>query len=103
MIVQLALLYGQDLSVARLLEVALVVVAAFGARSLARLVTGRWPAVSWLSRAFIGFASTLALGFGALNYFERGEELGSFVAAFLPARNLPVAGSERHDVSVVPA
>ncbi|MBN1631684.1 MAG: hypothetical protein JW990_18165 [Thermoleophilia bacterium] len=72
MALSLAGIYDQALDRERALELAGVVALGFGSRAVARSLV-RWvPGISWVVKAGAGYAATLAIGKGAIRYFEKG-------------------------------
>jgi uncharacterized protein (DUF697 family) len=72
MALSIAGIYGQELDRERAVELAGVVGMAFGLRALARYLVRAVPGISWVVRAGMGYAATMAIGKGAIRYFEKG-------------------------------
>lgn len=72
MVLQIAFAYGQSLTKDRVKELAVVVGGGFLFRSLARGVVGAIPFLGWIVKGVVGFSGTLAMGYGAIEYFEDG-------------------------------
>jgi len=76
LLLRLAALYGLSLDRGRLAELAPVVGAAFGWRSLARELVGFLPAgLGVVPKAAIAYAGTLAIGRAAVWYYETGRKM----------------------------
>lgn len=72
MVLSIASAYGQELDRERAIELAGVVGAGFGLRAVARCLVRLMPGIGWLVKAGTAYAGTLALGRGAVRYFENG-------------------------------
>ena len=72
MILQIAAAYGQHMNKDRVKELAAVVGGGFAFRSIARTAIGFVPVLGWVIRGVVGYSGTLAMGYAALEYFERG-------------------------------
>lgn len=79
MVVQIAACYGQPLSTERIKELLVVVGGGFAFRTVARQVVGLVPGFGWAIKATIGYSGTLAMGYGAIEYFERGGDMDGIV------------------------
>lgn len=76
LLLRLAAVYGLPLDRARLTEVAPIVGAAFGWRTLARELVGFLPAgLGVVPKAAIAYAGTLAVGHAATWYYETGRAM----------------------------
>ncbi|MDR0515246.1 MAG: hypothetical protein LBG81_08845 [Coriobacteriaceae bacterium] len=95
MLLQVAAAYGQEMSLARAKELAVVIGGAFVCRSLARQLVAFVPALGWVIKAGVGFSGTLAMGFAAIEYFERGGSPEGLPPAMAKVRNkaLCIAGT----------
>jgi len=62
MALQVAVIYGEDISWERAAEIVVVVGSAFATRALARLLTKRFRLMAWPLKSAIAFGSTVALG-----------------------------------------
>lgn len=83
MILSIASVYGQEIGRERALELVGVIGMGFGFRGLARSLTRSIPGIGWVLKAVTGYAATLALGMGAIRYFEKGAPAAtSKVVAF---------------------
>lgn len=74
MVLGLAAAHGEELSLERARELAGVLAAGLGFRTLARQVVKLVPVGGWAASAGIGYAGTLAVGRAAILYFERGKK-----------------------------
>jgi uncharacterized protein (DUF697 family) len=73
MVLGIAAVYGEEISLDRARELAGVLAAGFGLRALARQVVKLVPVAGWAASGAIGYAGTLAMGRAAVLYFERGK------------------------------
>jgi uncharacterized protein (DUF697 family) len=73
MVLGIAAVYGEDMSVERARELIGVLAAGFGFRALSRQVVKLVPVAGWAASGAIGYAGTLAMGRTAMLYFERGK------------------------------
>jgi uncharacterized protein (DUF697 family) len=62
LVLRIAVAHGQEIGPSRVPEIASVVGAAFGFRTLARQVLGLVPFAGWATRAGIAYAGTKAIG-----------------------------------------
>lgn len=76
MLLQIAAAYGEPLDTARIKELAAVVAGGFVFRTLAREVVGVVPGVGWAIKGGIAYSGTFAMGMAAIEYFEKGADLG---------------------------
>ena len=53
-------------------DVAGIVGMGFGLRALARRLVRSTPGIGWVLKAVTGYTATLAIGLGAVQYFEKG-------------------------------
>jgi uncharacterized protein (DUF697 family) len=74
MVLGIAAVYGEEISLERARELVGVLAAGFGFRALARQVVKLVPVAGWAASAAIGYAGTLAMGRAAVLYFERGKK-----------------------------
>ncbi len=74
MVLGIAAVYGEEISLDRARELVGVLAAGFGLRALARQVVKLVPVGGWAASGAIGFAGTLAMGRAAILYFERGKK-----------------------------
>lgn len=72
MILSLADLFGEEVHWDRIPELAMVVGSGVGFRAVARFLVRLFPGVGGLVKGGTGYAGTLALGWGAVRYFESG-------------------------------
>ncbi len=73
MVLGIAAVYGEEISLDRARELAGVLAAGFGLRALTRQVVKLIPVGGWAASGTIGYAGTLAMGRAAVLYFERGK------------------------------
>jgi uncharacterized protein (DUF697 family) len=74
MVLSIAAVYGQDLSLDRARELLGVLAAGFGLRALSRQVVKLVPFGGWAAAAAIGYAGTITMGRATMLYFERGGQ-----------------------------
>lgn len=74
MVLNIAAIHGEALSIDRAQELAGVVAAGFGLRALSRQLVKFIPLGGWAAAAAIGYAGTLAMGRATMLYFERGKQ-----------------------------
>lgn len=74
MVLHIAAVYGEELSMERVRELIGVLAAGFGMRALGRQVVKLIPFGGWAVAAAIGYAGTLAMGRATMLYFERGGQ-----------------------------
>lgn len=74
MVLNIAAIYGEELSLDRARELIGVLAAGFGFRALGRQVVKLIPVGGWAVAAVIGYAGTLAMGRATMLYFERGKQ-----------------------------
>ena len=74
MVLNIAAIYGEELSMDRARELIGVLAAGFGFRALGRQVVKLIPVGGWAVAAVIGYAGTLAMGRATVLYFERGKQ-----------------------------
>lgn len=74
MVLNLAAIYGEELSLDRARELLGVLAAGFGLRALGRQVVKLVPVGGWAAASVIGYAGTLAMGRATMLYFERGKQ-----------------------------
>ncbi|MFH0916911.1 MAG: DUF697 domain-containing protein [bacterium] len=72
MILSIASIYGEQIDLERAVELAGVVGMGFGFRALSRLLVRSTPGLGWVLKAVTGYTATLAVGLGAVHYFEKG-------------------------------
>lgn len=73
MVLMIAAAHGEELSLERARELAGVLAAGVGLRTLARQAVKLVPVGGWAAAGTIGYAGTLAMGRAAILYFERGK------------------------------
>lgn len=74
MVLNIAAIYGEELSLDRARELIGVLAAGFGLRALGRQVVKLIPIGGWAAASVIGYAGTLAMGRATMLYFERGKQ-----------------------------
>ncbi|MFA4964550.1 MAG: DUF697 domain-containing protein [Thermoleophilia bacterium] len=75
MVLKIAAAYGQEVGLDRALELLSVVGSGFVFRTLARQALDFVPGLGWALKGAVGFSATVALGQGAIAYFEAGAPL----------------------------
>jgi len=83
MVLTLAALYGENVDLDRIPELALVLAGGVSFRAVARALSRLLPGVGALVKGGTGYAGTLALGWAAARYFEHGAPLAA--SRLLPA------------------
>lgn len=76
MLLQIAAAYGETLGVDRAKELFAVVGGAFMFRAVARQAVAFVPGFGWAIKGGIGYSGTIAMGYAAIKYFEKGVDLG---------------------------
>jgi uncharacterized protein (DUF697 family) len=72
MMLSLAGIYGVEIDRERAVELVGLVGIGFGLRALARSFLRSAPGIGWAVKASTGFTGTVAVGFAAMRYFEKG-------------------------------
>jgi uncharacterized protein (DUF697 family) len=72
MMLSLAGIYGVEIDRERAVELMGLVGVGFGLRALARSFLRSAPGIGWAIKAGTGFTGTVAVGFAAIRYFEKG-------------------------------
>lgn len=72
MVLNIAAVYGEEITLDRARELLGVLAAGFGLRALSRQIVKLVPVAGWAASGAIGYAGTLAMGRAAVLYFERG-------------------------------
>jgi uncharacterized protein (DUF697 family) len=72
MVLSIASIYGEEIDRERAVELAAVVGAGFGMRAIARSLVQSVPEIGWVLKAATAYSATVALGLGAIQYFEKG-------------------------------
>jgi uncharacterized protein (DUF697 family) len=72
MVLNLAVLYGEELSQQRALEIISVIGAGLGFRAVARQFADLVPGPGWALKGAVGYSGTVALGEAAIRYFKEG-------------------------------
>lgn len=75
MVLQIGAAYGQEMTMARLKEVAAVAAAAYLSRGLARRLVAAVPVVGFAVKAGVAYGLTAAMGYGVIEYFEGGRNV----------------------------
>lgn len=88
MVLSIASMYGEEIGKERAIELAGIVGLGFGLRGLARYFVRKMPGIGWVTRGVTGYAATLAIGKGAVRYFEKGAPAST-------SRVVALAGSLR--------
>jgi uncharacterized protein (DUF697 family) len=88
MVLAIAGIYGAEIDRERAIELAAIVAAGFGLRALARSLVRYIPGVGLIIKAGSSYAATVALGLGAVRYFESGAPAST-------SRVMALAGSLR--------
>ncbi len=74
MVLGIAAVYGEEISLDRARELLGVLAAGFGLRAISRQVVKLVPVAGWAASGAIGYAGTLAMGRATVLYFERGKK-----------------------------
>jgi uncharacterized protein (DUF697 family) len=74
MVLGIAAVYGEEISLDSARELLGVLAAGFGFRALSRQAVKLVPVAGWAASSVIGYAGTLAMGRAAILYFERGKK-----------------------------
>jgi len=82
MILQIAAAYGETLGLRRSIELLGVIGGGLTMRSIARQAAGLVPALGWAVKGGIAYSGTLAMGYAAIAYFEKGDCPGSLKNRF---------------------
>ncbi len=72
MVLSVAGIHGEKIDLDRAVELVAVVGVGFGLRSLSRTLLRLLPGTGFLLKPLIGYGATMALGLGAVRYFEKG-------------------------------
>lgn len=88
LVLQIASIYGAEINVSRLRELACVMGSAFGWRALARELCDMIPGLGWALKAGVGYSGTQAVGRTAVAYFEKqaGEDI-TVISSASPIKN----------------
>ena len=76
---QIAAVYGAELSKQRLKELIFILGGGLGFRTLARRLIHLVPAVGWAVRGSVAYSGTFAIGLATQKYFEYGGDLKSIL------------------------
>ncbi len=74
MVLNIAAVYGEEISLDRARELLGVLAAGLGLRAFYRQILKLVPVAGWAASGAIGYAGTLAMGRTAVLYFERGKK-----------------------------
>lgn len=77
MILQIAAAYGESLGIRRSVELLGVIGGGLTLRSIARQAAALVPALGWVMKGGIAYTGTLAMGYAAIAYFEKGNSAES--------------------------
>jgi uncharacterized protein (DUF697 family) len=72
MVLNLAVMYGEELSQERAVEILGVIGAGLGFRAVARQFVTVVPGPGWAYKGAMGYSGTIALGHAAIRYFKEG-------------------------------
>lgn len=72
MVLSIASIYGEAIDRERAVELAGILGMGFGLRALARSIVKSTPGIGWAIKAVTGYSATMAMGLGAIRYFEKG-------------------------------
>ncbi|MDR0499933.1 MAG: DUF697 domain-containing protein [Coriobacteriales bacterium] len=89
MLLQLSQLYGLELGNERLKEVGALIVSAFGARTLARMLVSRLGWFAWAMRASVAWSTTFAIGQAGIAFYSHGGKLK--IPDFQGLKNFPLS------------
>lgn len=95
MILQIAAAYGEELSMARVKELAAVVAGGFACRGVARQVCSVVPVAGWAVKAAIGYSGTYAMGRAAIEFYEGGPTVSKLTDVLSAARNKAVKAAAK--------
>ncbi len=72
MILELAAIYGYEISLDRIVEIIVVILSNFGVRELSNMLSEQTPVPKFMIDGLLGFGGTELLGYAAREYFSRG-------------------------------
>lgn len=72
MVLSIASIYGAEIDRERAVELVGIVAAGFGLRALVRTLVRSVPGIGLVIKVVSGYAATVAMGMGAVKYFESG-------------------------------
>ena len=72
MVLSIGSIYGEQVGLERAVELAGIVGMGFGFRAIARRLVRSTPGLGWVLKAATGYTATMAVGLGAVKYFEKG-------------------------------
>lgn len=92
MVLQIAAVYGKEMSKERLGEVLAVMAGGFGCRAVARQLVARAPMLGWAIKPAVAASGTMGMAIAAIEYFEENGKLHglSDVAAKVVKKAAPV-------------
>jgi uncharacterized protein (DUF697 family) len=77
MVLNIAGMYGQPIDKERAIELAAMMGLGFGFRGVGRLLVRRIPGLAIIMRVVTAYAATIAVGLGAIAYFEKGAPVST--------------------------
>jgi len=89
MVLNLAAMYGHKIDKERAVELAGVVVLGYGFRGIGRRLVRSLPGLAFVMRVVTAYSGTMAVGLGAIAYFEKGAPAST-------SKVVALAGSLRH-------
>lgn len=92
MVLQIAAVYGKEMSKERLGEVLAVMAGGFGCRAVARQLVARAPMLGWAIKPAVAASGTMGMAIAAIEYYEENGKLHglSDVAAKVAKKAAPV-------------
>lgn len=92
MVLQIAAVYGKEMSKERLGEVLAVMAGGFGCRAVARQLVARAPMLGWAIKPAVAASGTMGMAIAAIEYYEENGKLHglSDVAAKVAKKTAPV-------------
>ena len=92
MVLQIAAVYGKEMSKERLGEVLAVMAGGFGCRAVARQLVARAPMLGWAIKPAVAASGTMGMAIAAIEYYEENGKLHGFsdVAAKVAKKAAPV-------------
>ncbi len=92
MVLQIAAVYGKEMSKERLGEVLAVMAGGFGCRAVARQLVARAPMLGWAIKPAVAASGTMAMAIAAIEYYEENGKLHglSKVAAKAAEKAAPI-------------
>jgi uncharacterized protein (DUF697 family) len=89
MVLNIAAMYGERIDIERAVELTGIILLGFGFRGLGRLLVRSVPGLGTVIRAVTAYSATMAVGLGAIAYFEKGAPAST-------SKVMELAGSMRH-------